>query len=87
MKTKSIISRLAGLLANPSKDKQDEIKALRHLLSNLKKKQIKAIREQSLANNAIEQEELQVKLEVICAQRRKGIERILKLRQELKNEA
>lgn len=87
MKTKTLLSRLSGLLADPNKDKLDEIKALRGVLSNLKQKEIEFRRKQSLlTGDTIEQEELQLKLEVIHAQRRKGIERILKLRQELRNE-
>ena len=87
MKTKTLLSRLSGLLADPSRDKLDEIKALRTVLANLKNKEIQFKRKQSvLVDDVIEQEELQLKLEVIRAQRRKGIERILKLRQELKNE-
>lgn len=87
MQTKTLTSLLANLLSSSSSATKKELKELRSLLSELKQKQIKFKQQLIFATDPIEKEELELKLDVINAQRRKGIEKLLSLRQQLTNEA
>lgn len=87
MKTKTLLGLLSNLLNSDDKDAKKEIKDLRNLLAELKQKQIKYKQQRIFATDSIEKEELNLKLDVINAQRHKGVEKLLSLRQQLRNEA
>lgn len=82
MKLKRLLEKLSRFLDANSKTQQQEIKSTRKVLKVLKEKEHKL--QAKLANRqayeADEIEALQLKLDVIYAQRRKGIERVQALK-------
>lgn len=85
MKVKKLLARLSQFLDADSKTQQEEIKSTRKVLKMLKTKE-HDLREKlaiKLAQDPEEAESLQLKLDVIYAQRRKGVERIKALKQAL----
>lgn len=82
MKLKKLLEKLSRFLDANSKTQQQEIKSIRKVLKELKAKEHKL--QEKLANHsgyeADEIEALEFKLDVIYAQRRKGIERVQALK-------
>lgn len=82
MKLKRLLEKLSRFLDANSKTQQQEIKSIRKVLKELKAKEHKL--QEKLANRsayeADEIEALEFKLDVIYAQRRKGIERVQALK-------
>ncbi len=85
MTVKNLLGRLSQFLDADNKTQLEEIKSIRKVLKVLKTKE-HALREKlanKLQKDPDEAEALQLKLDVIYAQRRKGIERVQALKQSL----
>ncbi len=82
MKAKKLLEKLSQFLDANNKTQQAEIKSIRKVLKELKAKEHKL--QEKLVNRAAyeadEIEALEFKLNVIYAQRRKGIERVQALK-------
>ncbi|NLW05258.1 MAG: hypothetical protein GX029_08560 [Pseudomonadaceae bacterium] len=85
MKVKKLLERLGQFLDADSKTQQEEIKSIRKVLKVLKTKEhdLRAKLASKLEHYPEEVEGLQLKLDVIYAQRRKGVERVKVLKQGL----
>lgn len=82
MKVKKLLAKLSQFLDADNKTQQEEIRATRKILKELKSKE-HALRKKmavKLEQDPEEVESLQLKLDVIYAQRRKGVERIKALK-------
>lgn len=86
MKVKKLLARLSNFLDADNKTQQEEIKSTRKVLKVLKTKEhdLRAKLVNKLEQDPEEAESLQLKLDVIYAQRRKGVERIKALKQAAK---
>ncbi|SEP98727.1 hypothetical protein SAMN05421693_11336 [Ectothiorhodospira magna] len=80
MKTKRLLARLAGFLSADQTAQREELKSIRKVLKKLKAKErdLNARLEQTPPGD--EYEEIAQKLQVIYAQRRKGVERVRALK-------
>ncbi|MBK1673096.1 hypothetical protein CKO35_07210 [Ectothiorhodospira shaposhnikovii] len=80
MKTKKLLARLAGFLSADQTAQQKELKSIRKVLKKLKAKErdLNARLEQTPPGD--EHGEIVQKLQVIYAQRRKGVERVRELK-------
>lgn len=84
MKANKLLERLTRFLDADSKTQLEEIKAIRKVLKELKEKERK-LREKLEKNPKRDDvDELQIKLDVIYAQRRKGVDRVKALKEKLK---
>lgn len=85
MKAKSLLERLNQFLDADSKTQQEEIKSIRSVLKDLKSKEhnLRTKLSNKLQQDPEETDALQLKLDVIYAQRRKGIELIQALKNNL----
>lgn len=84
MKLKKLIERVSEFLDADTKTQMDEIKSLRRILKELKHKERQlAAKLQKLPDQDEEREELQIKLDVIYAQRKKGLERAKEIKAKL----
>lgn len=84
MKIKKLMERLTRFLDADTKTQTDEIRSIRKVLKALKEKERKLREKLERGVEAEAAEELQIKLDVIYAQRRKGLERVQALREALK---
>ncbi len=73
MKTKKLLEKLNRLIGLGDNADQEEIKKLRKVLKALKEKQMKLTGELEAAKGEHERRKLQQKLEVVRAQRKKGV--------------
>lgn len=85
MKVKKLLERLSQFLDADSKTQQEEIKSIRKVLKILKTKEhsLRAKLANKLQQDPDEAEALQLKLDVIYAQRKKGVERVQAIKQAL----
>ncbi|MCG5512679.1 hypothetical protein [Ectothiorhodospira shaposhnikovii] len=85
MKTKKLLARLAGFLSADQTAQREELKSIRKVLKKLKAKErdLTARLEQTPPGD--EHEEIAQKLQVIYAQRRKGVERVRELKGRTQN--
>ncbi|MCA1789004.1 MAG: hypothetical protein LC667_03850 [Thioalkalivibrio sp.] len=84
MKTKKLLARLANFMDKDRNVQRDELAAIREVLKKLKTKEHK-LRAKLEANPDDEQrKELQGKLDVVHAQRIKGLERVMEIRDSRK---
>lgn len=84
MKAKKLMERLGRFLDADTSTQQDEVKSIRKVLKELKEKE-RSLREKLEKNPKREDaDELQIKLDVIYAQRKKGLERVKALRCAIK---
>ncbi len=82
MKVKTLLERLSQFLDADSKTQQEEIKSIRKVLKNLKVKEheLRTKLAEKIEQDPEEADSLQLKLDVIYAQRRKGVERVKALK-------
>lgn len=82
MKVKKLLAKLSQFLDADNKTQQEEIRATRKILKELKSKEHDLRKKMAvkLEQDPEEVESLQLKLDVIYAQRRKGVERIKALK-------
>lgn len=82
MKVKTLLERLSQFLDADSKTQQEEIKSIRKILKNLKVKEheLRTKLAEKIEQDPEEADSLQLKLDVIYAQRRKGVERVKALK-------
>jgi DNA repair exonuclease SbcCD ATPase subunit len=85
MKLKKLMESLNEFLDADRKTQLKEINSIRKVLKELKKKERKLKEElkKLSAKQEDEKDELQIKLDVIYAQRKKGLERVKELKKEL----
>lgn len=85
MKAKKLLELLNQFLDADSKTQQEEIKSIRKVLKELKEKEhrLRAKWVDKIDSDPDDAEALQLKLDVIYAQRRKGIIRVRALKQSL----
>ncbi|SFC31453.1 hypothetical protein SAMN05660443_2209 [Marinospirillum celere] len=85
MKLKKLMARVSDFLDADSKTQLEEIKSIRKVLKELKSKErdLKDKIAQVPAKNTEDKEELQIKLDVIYAQRKKGLDRVKELKKLL----
>lgn len=84
MKAKKLMERLGRFLDADTSTQQNEIKSIRKVLKELKEKE-RSLREKLEKNPRREDaDELQIKLDVIYAQRKKGLERVQVLKSSIK---
>ncbi|WP_416885572.1 hypothetical protein [Marinospirillum sp.] len=84
MKLKKIMERVAQFLDADSQTQYKELCSVRKILKELKQKERKLREKNSAKLSEEEATELQIKLDVIYAQRKKGLEKVKLLREELK---
>lgn len=82
MKAKKLLKRLSKFLDADEKTQYQKIKSTKKVLKALKRKEA-SLKEQlqQTHENEAEAEAIQVKLDVIYAQRKKGVERVKQLRE------
>lgn len=85
MKVKKLLEKLSLFLDADNKTQQEEIKSIRKVLKVLKTKEkdLQAKLANKLQQDPEEAESLQLKLDVVYAQRRKGVERVKAIKQTL----
>lgn len=85
MKLKKLMARVSQFLDADSKTQMEEIKSIRKVLKELKSKErdLKEKIADLAAKNSEERDELQIKLDVIYAQRKKGLDRVKELKKRL----
>jgi predicted metal-dependent enzyme (double-stranded beta helix superfamily) len=84
MKTRKLLAKLANFMDKDRNVESDELAAIREVLKKLKTKEHK-LREKLEANpDEEERKELQGKLDVVHAQRIKGLERVMEIRDSRK---
>ncbi|MDR9466957.1 hypothetical protein [Marinospirillum sp.] len=85
MKLKKLMASLNEFLDADRKTQFKEINSIRKVLKELKKKErkLKGELQKLSAKQEEEKDELQIKLDVIYAQRKKGLERVKELKKEL----
>lgn len=85
MKLKKLLARVSDFLDADSKTQVEEIKSIRKVLKELKSKErdLKAKQTRLSVKNLEDREELQIKLDVIYAQRKKGLDRVKELKKLL----
>ena len=84
MKTKKLLAKLASFMDKDRNVESDELATIREVLKKLKTKEHK-LREKLEANpDEEERQELQGKLDVVHAQRIKGLERVMEIRDNRK---
>jgi len=87
MKTRKLLAKLANFMDKDRNVQSDELAAIREVLKKLKTKERK-LREKLEANtDEEERKELQGKLEVVHAQRIKGLERVMEIRESRKEKS
>jgi hypothetical protein len=84
MKASKLMERLTRFLDADSKTQLEEIKAIRKVLKELKEKERKLREKLDKNPKRDDADELQIKLDVIYAQRRKGVDRVKLLKAGLK---
>ncbi|MCG5500075.1 hypothetical protein [Ectothiorhodospira lacustris] len=80
MKTKKLLARLAGFLNADQTAQRKELKSIRKVLKKLKAKERDLTTKLEETPPGDEYEEISQKLQVIYAQRRKGIERVREIK-------
>lgn len=80
MKSKTLLARLSAFLNADEAAQQREVKAVKKILKALKDKETALKRRLQESADEEERAALQTKLEVLYAQRRKGIERVKALK-------
>jgi predicted ribosome quality control (RQC) complex YloA/Tae2 family protein len=80
MKVKKLLERLNDFLTADEKTQQQEIEGIRKVLKALKDKEKDIRRQLENSSDAEEADALQTKLDVIYAQRSKGVEHVKQLR-------
>ena len=82
MKTKKLLARLREFLDAEGVQQRREIKSIREVLKQIKKKQRKLQGKLETDPEREDRGEIQAKLEIVYAQRRKGLERVQALLQQ-----
>lgn len=84
MKTKNLLSRLTRFLDADTKTQQKEIKSIRELLKKLKQKERDLKEKLDKRPDREDADDIRIKLDVIYAQRLKGLDRVKLLKEECK---
>jgi len=86
MKLKKLMERVSDFLDADTKTQMEEVKSIRKVLKELKSKErdLKAELKNASKMQEDEKDELQIKLDVIYAQRKKGLERAKEIKAKLK---
>lgn len=86
MKLKKLMERVSDFLDADTKTQMEEIKSIRKVLKELKSKErdLKEKLKKASSKKEDERDELQIKLDVIYAQRKKGLERVKEIKSQLK---
>ncbi|WP_151704549.1 hypothetical protein [Nitrincola alkalilacustris] len=84
MKTKNLLSRLTRFLDADTKTQQKEIKSIRELLKKLKQKERDLKEKLDKRPDREDADDIRIKLDVIYAQRLKGLDRVKQLKEECK---
>jgi hypothetical protein len=82
MKLKKALRKLSGYLDARKRDQLKQYESLNKLLKKLKKKRDHLRKRFAESNNPIEQSALQKKLDVLTAQRQKGVQLLQRLQAE-----
>lgn len=88
MKAKKLLARLNAFMDADLRTQQEEMKSIRKVLKELKEKERKLQKKIEKPEAAEAREALQLQLDVIYAQRRKGLDRVREIKaliQEKKN--
>jgi hypothetical protein len=80
MKTKKLLARLRDLLDAEASEQRREIASIREVLKALKEKERKLQGKLEKRPDREDREEIEGKLQVIYAQRKKGVERVRELK-------
>lgn len=84
MKAKKLLERVKQFLDADRHTQLDKIKSIRKVLKELKEKE-RSVREQlDNEKDSVAKEALQLRLDVIYAQRKKGVDRVQELKEGLK---
>lgn len=81
MKTKKLLARLADFMNKDRGTQREELEHIREVLKKLKKKEQRLREKLDADPDEEERRELEGKLEVVHAQRTKGLERVKALRE------
>lgn len=84
MKTRNLLSRLTHFLDADTKTQQKEIKSIRELLKKLKQKERDLKEKLEKRPDREDADEIRIKLDVIYAQRMKGLERVRQIKEDRK---
>ncbi|WP_409526109.1 hypothetical protein [Nitrincola sp. MINF-07-Sa-05] len=82
MKTKNLLSRLTRFLDADNKTQLKEIKSIRELLKKLKQKERDLKEKLEKRPDREDADDIRIKLDVIYAQRMKGLDRVRQIKQE-----
>jgi len=82
MKTKNLLSRLTRFLDADTKTQQKEIKSIRELLKKLKQKERDLKEKLDKRPDREDADDIRIKLDVIYAQRLKGLDRVRQIKEE-----
>lgn len=85
MKLKKLMERLTRFLDADSSTQKEEIKSIRKVLKELKQKERSLAEKLEKKPKRDDADELQIKLDVIYAQRKKGLERVKALKSAMKD--
>lgn len=80
MKTRKLLSRIGDFLNQDHTAQQKEIESIRKILKKLKQKENRLREKLATSDSAEDRADLSAKLEVVHAQRQKGLERVRSLR-------
>lgn len=86
MKAKKLLERVRHFLDADTQTQLEQIKSIRNILKQLKKKERELQDELSHEQESELQEALQNKLDVIYAQRKKGLDQIKHLKEDQENQ-
>lgn len=81
MKTKKLLARLTDFMNKDRNAQREELEHIREVLKKLKKKELRLREKLDEDPDEEERRELEGKLEVVHAQRTKGLERVKTLRE------
>jgi hypothetical protein len=82
MKTHKLLKKLAHFLSQDRSAQRQELKSIREILKKLKLKECHLRDKLELAADADERKEIEGKLEVVHAQRLKGLARVKEIRED-----
>jgi CHAD domain-containing protein len=82
MKTRTLLEKLGHFLGQDKASQREEMKSIREILKKLKSKEKHLREELDKEADPDERRELQAKLDVVHAQRLKGLDRVKELRDE-----
>ncbi len=87
MKASKLMERVKQYLDSDKQTQIDKIKSIRKVLKELKQKERSLTEKLEMEQDASTKASLQLKLDVIYAQRKKGVDRVQELKEQLKEQS